>query len=47
MLCETFLTDNNYVFYTIPGYKLVMRIRQTGSRGDVAMYIRDIDGKFK
>ena len=41
MLCETFLTDNNYVFYTIPGYKLVCRNRQTGSRGGVAMYIRD------
>ena len=41
MLCETFLTDNNYVFYTIPGYKLVCRNRQTGSRGGVAIYIRD------
>ena len=37
MLCETFLTDNNYVFYTIAGYKLVCRNRQTGSRGTVAM----------
>ena len=41
MLCITFLTDNNYVFYTIPGYELVCRNRQTGSRGGVAMYIRD------
>jgi len=41
ILCETFLIDINYVFYTIPGYKLVCRIRQTGSRGGVAMYIRD------
>jgi len=41
MLCETFLTDSNYVFYTIPGYKLVCSNRQTGSRGGVAMYIRD------
>jgi len=41
MLCETFLTDNNYVVYTIPGSKLVCRNRQTGSRDGVAMYIRD------
>ena len=41
MLCETFLTDNNYVFDAIPGYKLTYRNRQTGSRGGVAMYIRD------
>ena len=41
MLCETFLTDNNCVFDRITGYKLVCRNRQTGSRGGVAMYIRD------
>jgi hypothetical protein len=41
MLCETFLIDNNYVFDAIPGYKLTYRNRQTGSRGGVAMYIRD------
>jgi hypothetical protein len=41
MLCETFLTENNCAFYNIPGYNLVCRNRQTGSRGGVAMYIRD------
>lgn len=41
MLCETFLTNNNHAFYTIPGYNLVCRNRQTGTRGGVAMYIRD------
>ena len=41
MLCETFLTDNNYVHYNISGYNLVCRNRQTGKRGGVAMYIRD------
>jgi hypothetical protein len=41
MLCKTFLTDNNYVFYTIQDYKLVCRNRQTDSRGGVAIYIRD------
>ena len=39
MLCETFLTDNNYVHYNISGYNLVCRNRQTGKRGGVAMYI--------
>ncbi len=41
MLCKTFLTDNNYVFYTIQDYKLVCRNRQTDSRGGVAINIRD------
>ena len=40
MLCETFLIDNNYVFYTIPGNKLICRNRQTGLRGGIDMYIR-------
>ena len=40
-MCETFLTDNKYVFYTNPGYKLVCRNKQTGSWGGVVMYIRD------
>ena len=39
MSCESFLPDNHYVFDKIPGYKLVCRNRQTGSRVSVVMYI--------
>ena len=41
LLCETFLSDNNYNLYKIPGYNLICKNRPTGKRGGIAMYIKD------
>jgi len=42
MLRGTFLTDNKYVFDTMPGYNLICRHSQTGSRSGVVMRISEL-----
>ena len=41
LICETFLTNNNADLYKIPGYTMIYKNRTVGTRGGIAIYIKE------
>ena len=41
LICETFLTNNNADLHKIPGYTMIYKNRTVGTRGGIAIYIKE------